>query len=207
VKYERAWLIPYSISQRIRGFSIGELSHLSREDVKAVMSRPEPLHRFVDRMSGIFYSAVQKIANEYEGDASRIWMGEPSSAEAVYRFLQFNGAGPKIATMAVNILARDFKIAFSDFFSVDISADVHVRRVFARLGLCPPEPTAEQVVYKARAVYPSFPGMIDLPCWDIGKNWCGPRVPQCSSCYMNDLCPTANPSILEHADVEVRRSG
>ena len=41
----------------------------------------------------------------------------------VYRFLEFNGVGPKIASMAANILAREFKIPFADYFSIDISAE------------------------------------------------------------------------------------
>jgi hypothetical protein len=49
--------------------------------------------------------------------------------------------------MAANILAREFKISFADYFSIDISADVHVRRVFARLGLCTADATVEQVIY------------------------------------------------------------
>lgn len=192
MKYEKAWMIPYKISRRIkeRGlgeFSIRDLSKLSQEQVKELMSRPEPLHRFADKMGGIFRSAIQRITTGYAGDASRIWADEPSSAEAVLRFLKFEGAGPKIATMAVNILARDFKIEFDDFYSVNIPADVQVRRVFARLGLCPSEPT--QVVYKARALYPEFPGMMDFPCWDIGEKWCRPHDPKCDDCYMNGLCP------------------
>lgn len=190
MRYKKAWLVPYKISQELVGFSIEALSQLSREDVMARMSG---LHRFPDKMSDVFCFAVQHIKSEYAGDASRIWADEPSSAEAVYRFLKFHGAGPKIATMAVNILARDFKIKFADFYSVDISADVQVCRVFARLGLSPcEEPT--QVVYKARALHPEFPGMMDSPCWEIGENWCRPHNPQCNACYMKDLCPTANAS-------------
>jgi uncharacterized HhH-GPD family protein len=193
MKYKKAWLIPYKFSQRMKDrcfgeFSMQDLSKLSQEQVTKLVSEPEPLHRFVGKMSGVFHSALQRIIHEYAGDASRIWTEEPSSAEAVCRFLQFNGAGPKIATMAVNILAREFKIKFADFYSVDISADVQVCRVFARLGLCSSEPT--QVVYKARALYPEFPGMMDSPCWEIGKDWCRPKDPRCSDCYMNDLCPT-----------------
>jgi uncharacterized HhH-GPD family protein len=192
MKYARAWQIPYKISQKIGGFSIETLSKLALNQIKELMSEPEPLHRFHDTMSSVFYSAIQRINDVYGGDASRIWAGRPSSSEAVYRFLQFDGAGPKIATMAVNILARDFKIDFADFFSVDISADVHVRRVFARLGLCRSNASVEEVIYKARALNPQFPGMIDLPCWDIGKKWCKPRDPECASCYMKELCPTAS---------------
>jgi len=191
VKAEKAWLIPYRISEKIGGFSMQALTRLSRADVNRLMTKPEPLHRFIDKMSDCFHSAVQRINNNYAGDAARIWKGKPSSAEVVYRFLEFDGVGPKIGSMAANILAREFKILFADYFSIDISADVHVRRVFARLGLCGADATVEQVVYKAKALHPEFPGMMDLPCWEIGRNWCKSRSPECDGCYMKDLCPTA----------------
>ncbi|GIW81206.1 MAG: hypothetical protein KatS3mg105_3013 [Gemmatales bacterium] len=193
IRAERAWLIPYRISERLgNDFSMEILINLSEADVARLMSQPEPLHRFVETMSGLFYSAIQHIWSKYKGNAALIWSGHPSSAEVVYRFLEFDGVGPKIASMAANILARDFKIPFADYFSIDISADIHVRRVFARLGVCPGNPTVEQVIYKARALHPEFPGMMDLPCWEIGRNWCKPRTPQCDNCYMNDLCPSAS---------------
>ena len=174
------------------------LARLSRKEVYNLMAHPEPLHRFVDTMSGLFHAGVQRIADHYTGNAARIWDGTPSSAEVVYRFLEFDGVGPKIATMGANILARDFKIEFADHFSIDISADRQVRRVFGRLGLCPAEATVEQVIYKARALHPVFPGIMDLPSWEIGRNWCRVQNPDCPACYMNDLCPTSNaPSSLQ----------
>jgi len=196
VDYERAWLAPYKISQKLNGeFSIEILSQLFPEEVNELMSKPEALHRFPGKMSDRFYRAVKRIANVYKGDAARIWTGRPSSGEVVYRFLEFDGVGPKIATMAVDILARDFGIEFADRSSIDVSPDTQVCRAFARLGLCPPEPTVEQVVYKARALYPEFPGIMDSPCWEIGESWCRPKVPKCSACYMNDLCPTPAPAV------------
>lgn len=191
-KAEKAWTIPQRISEKIGGFSMDALAMLSLEDVKHLMTKPLPLHRFVNIMAVHFYEAVQRIKAEYTGDAGRIWADRPSSAEVVYRFLEFDGIGPKIGSMAANILARDFKVPFADYFSIDISADVHVRRVFSRLGLSPSNATVEQLIYKAKALYPEFPGMMDLPSWEIGRNWCNWRVPKCEVCYMNDLCPTAS---------------
>lgn len=191
IKAEKAWLIPYKISQKIGGFSMELLRPLSQDAVTVLMKQPEPLHRFVDKMSGFFHSAVEHLYERYGGDASLIWADKPSSAEAVYRFLQFQGIGPKIASMAVNILARNFKVPLADYFSIDISADVHVRRVFCRLGLCSSDASIEQVIYKAKALYPDFPGIMDLPCWEIGRNWCKAHRPLCESCYMNDICPKA----------------
>lgn len=193
VKAERAWIIPYRIYEKLKDFSMQKLCKLSQKKIRHLMTKPESLHRFV-MMAGYFYFAVQRIQTEYAGDASLIWTGKPSSAEVVYRFLEFDGVGPKIATMAANILARDFKIPLSDYFSIDISADVHIKRVFSRLGLCPENTTVEQVIYRARALHPKFPGMMDLPCWEIGRNWCKSRKPNCVECYMKDLCPTAGRS-------------
>jgi endonuclease III len=189
IKAEKAWLIPFKMSEKLKGFSMAALSRLSSAKTNALMTSPEPLHRFVDLMSECFYSAVQRIHTRYGDEASRIWSGKPPSAEVVYRFLEFDGVGPKIASMATNILAREFKIPFADYISIDISADVHVRRVFSRLGFCTTDPTVDQVIYKARALYPEFPGIMDHACWEIGRKWCGPTRLECSECYMRDLCP------------------
>jgi len=191
VQAPRAWAIPFHMSQRLGGFSMAALGNLTRDEVGRLMAEPEPLHRFVDRMAGFFYAALARIRDRYDGDASRIWAGRPSSAEVVYRFLAFDGVGPKIATMAANILAREFKVGMSDYYSVDISVDRHVRRVFTRLGLCPTDASEVEIVYRARALWPDFPGMMDLPCWEIGVNWCKARSKECPACYMRDICPSA----------------
>ena len=191
IKANLAWLIPYRIEQKLGDSSIPTLKALSPNDLKRLMTKPKALHRFAAKMSDLIHSGIQRIVKEYDGDASGIWRDQPSSALVVYRFLEFDGVGPKIATMATNILAREFKIKMADHYSIDISADVHVRRVFSRLGLCKEGADANQVVYRARALYPEFPGILDLPCWHIGQSWCRPRKPKCKECYMSDVCPSA----------------
>lgn len=187
----KAWLIPYLIGKNLADFSMDEFAKLSLQDIEQYMSSPTPLHWLTKKMSEYFFLGIQRIKNTYYSDASLIWKGKPASAEVVYRFLEFDGVGPKIASMAANALAREFKVPFADYYSIDISADSHVKRVFARLGFCPKEPTVEQVVYKARALYPEFPGILDMSCWKIGKTWCHPGKPDCGNCFMNDICPTA----------------
>jgi len=43
VKAEKAWLVPYRISEKLSGFSMTILSRLSLADVNRLMSQPEPL--------------------------------------------------------------------------------------------------------------------------------------------------------------------
>ena len=189
IKAEKAWVVPYRIAEKLGDFAIATLGRQSLDDIKELMGGPNPLHYMFNVMAEYFYSGVQRIIKRYSGDAGSIWRGSPPSAEVVYRFLEFDGVGPKIATMATNILARDFKVPFSDYVSIDISADTHVRRVFGRLGLCESAASADKIIYKARALNPEFPGMMDLACWEIGKNWCKPSKPECTTCFMADLCP------------------
>jgi endonuclease III len=205
VKAEKAWLIPYRLQQKLGGdFSIQRLALLTVPDVKKLMREPEPLHRFVDKMAGFFHAAVQWIVHQYNGDASRIWRDKPSSADLVYRFLEFDGVGPKIASMAANILAREFKLPFADHYSIDISADVHVRRVFGRLGLAANNASVEQLIFRARGLCPEFPGLMDLPAWEIGRQWCRPRNPRCAACYLGEKCPKTGVHFTNDRDSSLR---
>lgn len=186
---EKCWKIPYNIQKKIDGFEFAHLAAISQEKIVELFRFPQPLHRFPDRMGMVFYNAIKDIDQKYGGDASRIWSGRPSSATLVRRFLEFKGAGQKIATMAANILVREFKIEVSDKYFIDVSLDVHVRRVFRRLGFVHADATDEIFLYTAREMNPEYPGVVDLSCWEIGRNWCRPQNPQCESCYMRSICP------------------
>ena len=191
IKAEKAWVIPYWFAERLGGtFEFSKLAELTRNQVRDLMTNPLPLHRFKEVMSKNFYAAVRLIEEKYNGNAAEIWKGEPSSADVVYRFLQFQGVGPKIATMAANILARHFKVPFKDYYSIDVSVDVHVKRVFGRLGLTDPKDTIEAVIYRARALHPEFPGLFDYVIWKIGRNWCHQQSPSCDDCDMKEICPS-----------------
>jgi endonuclease-3 len=191
IKAELAWLIPHRFAQKLGDFEFSTLRALTLNDVRRLMTKPTPLHRFTEKMSVNFYGAVQRIANVYGGNASRIWSDEPPCYEVVARFRQFDGIGPKIAAMAVLILVREFKVALSDYAGLPIAADVHVQRVFYRLGLCRKDADPDEVVDRARSLHPEFPGILDTGAWEIGRTWCRPKNPRCSECFMHEVCPTA----------------
>lgn len=189
---EKCWLVPYRFRERLGSFEFDDLAAVSQKKVTLLFIQDPPLHRLKEKMADVFYAAIQKIGEQYSGNAAQIWQGQPSSATIVKRFLEFYGAGPKIATMAANILVRDFKVQVSDRFSIDISADVQVRRVFERLGLIRKGASNEEIIYTARELNPQYPGIFDLAAWEIGREWCRRRMPTCGECYMRQYCPTAN---------------
>ncbi len=188
MKAEKAWMIPYEISKEIGGFEFSRLLYFDEDYFRDLFSRKN-LHRFYDKMAQNFYLSIQKIHKDYKDDASNMWKDYPKSATVVKRFLEFKGAGIKIATMAANILARDFKVPMSDYICIDISPDTHVKRVFKRLGFISKDASNYELIYCARELHPEYPGIFDLSCWEIGRNWCRPQKPQCENCYLNDYCP------------------
>jgi len=187
IKAERAWAIPCEIFKEIDSFEIEDLKHIKLDELRNIFKK-KGLHRFNDTMAEVFYLAVNDISTKYKGNAANIWNGKPSSAAVVYRFLEFKGSGVKISTMAANILARQFRVPFSDFYSIDISPDVHIIRVMKRMGLVPNGANNDMIIYKARELNPDFPGIIDFSCWEIGRTWCKPKNPKCEECIVANEC-------------------
>ena len=192
---ERAWMIPTHIRNALGSFDMAVLANTTLDQYRRLFSENN-LHRFNETMAGVFYNAVQRIHLHYSDDASAIWSGNPSSASVVYRFLQFDGVGIKIATMAANILARQFKIPFSDYYSIDVSPDVHVKRVMARLGLVDEDADNDKIIYKARELCPEFPGIIDFSLWEIGRTWCRANETDCDNCPLRVECPNNANALL-----------
>jgi len=187
IQSEKAFAIPWLVKESVGSFVIDCLANHSEEYYQNLFTS-QNLHRFSNQKAKVFYAAIQHIVTVYSGNASRIWADNPSSATAVYRFLQFKGCGIKIATMATNILARQFKAPFSDYYSIDISPDVHVDRVLKRSGLVSKDSSREALIYKARELNPEFPGIIDFSCWEIGRQYCRPQNPLCGQCPIRSEC-------------------
>lgn len=189
VKAERAWIIPWKAKER---FGTAEYSEWRRKRLATwvrFFKGPPSLHRFATDMATNFTLALERVEKKYDGNAAEIWNDRPSSAELVLRFLEFPGIGPKLATMATNLLATRMGVKLRDYYSVDVSADVHVRRVFRRTGLVEADASVDQVIYRARSIHPEFPGALDEPAFHIGRNWCKAHNPLCGACPLGDGCP------------------
>lgn len=185
----KAWRIPFDVCGHFGTYDIFELNRIPLAKYLSFFN-DRKLHRFNDSMARVFGLALERIVNQYNGKASMIWEGNPSSAAVVARFLEFDGCGVKIATMATNLLHRALSVNYSDYSSVDISPDVHIMRVMNRLGLLQDEIKDKRTmaIYRAREVNPQYPGILDGLFWSVGKNYCHPSNPSCRKCPLNDVC-------------------
>lgn len=184
-----AWKIPKWVKEAIHRFDMKGLLAISEEEFKIIFKNLPKKHRYPDTMATCFYKAVKKIHEDYDDDASNIWKGIPPSGVIVSRFLQFEGVGVKIASMATNILVRQFGIKVKDNHCIDISPDTHAVRVFQRLHLVQGN-SREETIYMAREINPEYPGILDYPCWDVGKKHCHARNPDCKTCPFFNSCPS-----------------
>jgi endonuclease III len=188
---ERAWGIPYELQQRLGSFEFSFLRTLSLQQLEEAMQHPTGLHALRQAMPVVLHRAIRRIDEVYNGDASAIWKGRPSSEAIVHRFREFYGTGPKISSMATNILVRDFRVEVADRSSIDISVDVHIRRIFARMGFVPQGASDEMIIARAREMNPEYPGILDLLLWNLGRERCRPTDPGCNGCGWKDGCAYA----------------
>ncbi len=188
IKAEIAWHIPYKLRELFGSIKISDLEKLSYEEMEEVFVEKN-LHRYKNIMADVLYKGVRLVSEKYDGNPANIWNNEKDSNIVVKRFKEFKGVGNKIATMAVNILYRDFKIPFKDLAGIDISPDSQVLKVFKRLGLIEDENNTYEVIAKAREMNKSFPGIYDVTTWEIGREYCHNVNPDCSNCPLNDYCP------------------
>ncbi len=90
--------------------------------------------------------------------------------------------------MTLMLLWRSRGVEVSDMSGCDVAVDVHVRRVFLRSGLVERDDPGAMIL-SARDLNPELPGALDPPAWNVGRNWCHPRVPDCPNCPIAHRCP------------------
>ena len=196
-KADIAWRLPHLIHEAASGFEIDKLLRLTEREWASVLKSSG--HRLATQMEQLLPASIRHIRDRYGGDASRIWAHGSSGAAVARRFVAFDGVGPKIANMAVNILIRDFRIRLTRPMP-DIAVDTHVLRVFERLGLLgrlehsqlrsTKDKQALRLQLRARELNPEWPGELDWPAWIVGKTWChAGRAPECRECCMESVCP------------------
>ena len=193
IKADIAWSIPLQVKMALDGdFSMKTLGSLSKAKYEKIFRKMNPSHRFPKKSAYVFYRAVGIIKDEYNGNASKMW-SENSAELFIKRFKSFYNVGQKISNMAANLLYTHLNVKFSDMDKIDIAVDRHVERVFTRTGLVMPSDNIKKmVIAKARELCPDYPGKLDLPIFNLGRNCCTRQNPECDCCPLAERCQKNN---------------
>lgn len=193
VKAERAWEAPYLLKRRLGHLNMRRIANTPLKELRKAIkgsSNEKALHRFVNNVSSWIKAAAKKLIDEYRGDAENIWSDCRTAGEIIERLDEFKGVGKKKAHMAAAILRRAHKHRFKGFDQINMAVDVHVRRVWRRLGLVKTGDTGK-IHAKAAKLHPEYPGALDAPTWFIGRGWCHEGNPDCHGARNEKPCPLA----------------
>jgi len=190
IRAELAWNAPNELRKRLGHLDPRLIAEMNEADLQRAMQYPKALYPYIHNMPNWVIEASKLLVERYDGKPEEIWNDNPRADDLQRRFAEFKGIKQKKSSMATNILVRDkhVKVSGVDFRGIDVSGDVHVRRVFLRTGLINDD-TIEAAVHAARTLNPQYPGELDLPAWHIGRNFCHPKSPECPKCPLSTECP------------------
>jgi len=190
IRWELAWAAPDELRNRLGHLDVNKIAQIDESELKKIMSTPKALHPYVNKMPRQIIRACKFIVDRYNGDARQIWKGSLYAKDIENRFDEIPQIGQKKASMAVNMLVRDYGIPILDKErqGIDVSYDIHVRRVFIRTGLVDND-SLDEVIKAAQVLNPQYPGALDYPAWVIGQKWCKKTNPLCSDCILASVCP------------------
>lgn len=175
--------------------------------------RKEKRKKWLENMSTWIIESCKKVRDSYENNLDNLFkiMNGKLSPPLIYLSLRkFKGIGPKKASM----VARDFALGMWDWYEgvkerldregveldvkgaqlTDTPIDVHVKRVFKRVGLVQWEAMPSQDYQNlVKLIYPEAPGAVDILVWNIGKEYCKNWNPNCSRCVLNNTCDYYKP--------------
>jgi len=186
---ETAWQIPGKLRRVLGHLDPARIAVMSKEEVLAALHRISGKPRYLRDAPLTILGVARLVHNDLGGDARRLWRGQPP--QAIRRRLEgIFGVGPGIAAMVVNLLSQlgEIEVRGEHYATMDVKPDVHVQRVFKRLGFCAGESEAE-TLDAARRLHTQYPGKLDAPAWHIGRTWCHAQHPQCASCPLGKPCP------------------
>ncbi|HEY3273084.1 MAG TPA: hypothetical protein VGJ92_04940 [Methanocella sp.] len=203
IRGPQAYEIPYRLMQRMGHLDVSRIAEMSREELSGYMGpgkHGKALHRFYNTMSDQLIFDCGLIVAKYEGRAANIWKDEKDTGTVITRLQELKGVSQKISNMFVRHLVTDYGVRLEGWDRIDIAVDRHVARVFLRTGLVDSKKgqdkyhvseIADQVVDRARELYPQYPAALDAPAFNVGYYWCTEKEARCAGSNVIEPCPLA----------------
>jgi uncharacterized HhH-GPD family protein len=106
VPIEWAFLGPLRMVERLGTIDPSAIARMDPAKVEAAFRQPPALHRFPGSMAQRVYGLCQVIADEYDGDTTRIWTEAKDARELQRRFAALPGFGAAKARIMVGVVAK-----------------------------------------------------------------------------------------------------
>lgn len=103
---ERAFLGPAKILERFGTLDPAAIAAADPEAFKALCSTPPAVHRFPGSMAERIQELARIVADEYDGDASRLWTEAASGADLLKRLQALPGFGRQKAQIFTALVAK-----------------------------------------------------------------------------------------------------
>jgi uncharacterized HhH-GPD family protein len=110
VTVQKAFSGPLELRRRIGHLDAGRIAEMDPEELAGIFRRPPALHRFPGSMAGRVQAVCAVIANDYGGDASRVWSEAKDGRDLERRLLGLPGVGAMKAKSLIAILGKQFGI-------------------------------------------------------------------------------------------------
>jgi uncharacterized HhH-GPD family protein len=107
VPVQKAFAGPYALKQRVGTL---EPSRLAAMDLEPAFREKPAIHRFPGSMAARVRELAGAVADEYSGDASRIWREATDTADLKRRIGDLPGFGPMKVTALAAVLAQHFGV-------------------------------------------------------------------------------------------------
>ena len=110
VTVQKAFAGPHELRKRLGTLDAATLATMDFEPFEAAFRAPPALHRFPGNMAKRVRLLCAAIADEYGGDASRVWTGAADARDLYARLLALPGIGEMKAGTIVALLGKRYGI-------------------------------------------------------------------------------------------------
>lgn len=111
IPLERAFRSPFDLKERLGGgLDAAAIAEMDPDRLAAVFAQPPALHRFPGSMAGRVQELCRRIADEFGGDATRVWEGAASGRELLATLKSLPGFGDQKARIFLALLGKQLGV-------------------------------------------------------------------------------------------------
>jgi uncharacterized HhH-GPD family protein len=105
---------PLKLKQRLGGLDAGEIARTDPERLADLFRERPAIHRFPGNMAKRVQELCAVVAEEYDGDAARVWLDAADTADLKRRIEALPGFGEMKVKALASVLARRYGNAMAE---------------------------------------------------------------------------------------------